>query len=39
MQNRAARCGAVFELVSGDGGTRVRLKLPRRFPDREATAG
>jgi signal transduction histidine kinase len=39
MQNRAARCGATLELNSGDGGTRVRLKLPRRFPDGEAAAG
>ena len=39
MQNRAARCGAALELVSGDSGTRVRLKLPLRFPDGDATAG
>ena len=36
MQNRAARCGAELELTSGAGGTRVRLKLPRRFPDSDA---
>jgi signal transduction histidine kinase len=39
MQNRAARCGAALKLASGDGGTRVRLELPRRFPDGDATAG
>jgi signal transduction histidine kinase len=39
MQNRAARCGAALKLVSGDGGTRVRLELPRRFPDGDASAG
>jgi signal transduction histidine kinase len=39
MQNRAASCGAVFELVSGNDGTRVRLKLPRRFPDGDAVTG
>ena len=39
MQSRAARCGAVLELVSGDGGTRVRLTLPRRFPDSDAASG
>ena len=39
MQNRAARCGAIFELVSGENGTRVRLKLPRRFPDGDTVTG
>jgi signal transduction histidine kinase len=32
MQNRAARCGASCEVVSGATGTRVRLTLPHRFP-------
>jgi len=36
MRSRAARCGAELELVSGPGGTRVRLKLPHRFPDSDA---
>ena len=36
MQSRAARCGAELELSSGPGGTRVRLKLPHRFPDSDA---
>ena len=39
MRSRAARCGAELELVSGVGGTRVRLKLPYRFPDSDAAAG
>jgi signal transduction histidine kinase len=39
MKSRAARCGAELELVSGAGGTRVRLKLPHRFPDSDAAAG
>jgi signal transduction histidine kinase len=39
MRSRAARCGAELELVSGAGGTRVRLKLPRRFPDSDAVTG
>jgi signal transduction histidine kinase len=39
MRNRAARCGAEFELASGAAGTRVRLKLPLRFPDTDAAAG
>jgi signal transduction histidine kinase len=39
MQSRAARCGAELELMSDAGGTRVRLKLPRRFPDSDAAAG
>jgi len=39
MQSRAARCGAALELMSGAGGTRLRLTLPRRFPDGEAVAG
>jgi signal transduction histidine kinase len=38
-RNRAARCGAEFELASGAAGTRVRLKLPLRFPDTDAAAG
>jgi signal transduction histidine kinase len=38
MRSRAARCGVELELVSGAGGTRVRLSLPRRFPDND-TAG
>jgi signal transduction histidine kinase len=39
MRSRAARCGATFELVSGAGGTSVRLTLPRRFPESDAVAG
>jgi signal transduction histidine kinase len=39
MKNRAARCGAELELSSGSGGTTVRLQLPRRFPEGDATAG
>jgi signal transduction histidine kinase len=39
MRSRAASCGAAFELVSGAGGTSVRLTLPRRFPDGDAVAG
>ncbi len=39
MRSRAARCGAELELASGAGGTSVRLKLPRRFPDSDAAAG
>jgi signal transduction histidine kinase len=38
MRSRAARCGAELELISGAGGTSVRLTLPRRFPDSD-TAG
>ena len=38
MRSRAASCGAAFELVSGAGGTSVRLTLPRRFPDGDAVA-
>jgi signal transduction histidine kinase len=38
MKNRAARCGAELELSSGSGGTTVRLQLPRRFPEGDATA-
>ena len=38
MKNRAARCGAELELSSGDGGTIVRLQLPRRFPETDAAA-
>jgi signal transduction histidine kinase len=36
MRSRAERCGAELELESGAGGTRVRLKLPHRFPDGDA---
>src|SRR5262249_28156268 len=39
MKNRAARCGAGLELSSGDGGTTVRLQLPRRFPEGDAVGG
>jgi signal transduction histidine kinase len=39
MQNRAARCGAELAWASGGSGTRVRLTLPRRFPDGDAGAG
>jgi signal transduction histidine kinase len=39
MRSRAARCGAGLELISGPGGTSVRLILPRRFPDGDAAAG
>ena len=39
MRSRAARCGAELELASGAAGTRVRLTLPRRFPDSDAAAG
>jgi signal transduction histidine kinase len=39
MKSRAARCGAELELSSGEGGTTVRLQLPRRFPDGDAAAG
>ena len=39
MRSRAARCGAELELTSDAGGTRVRLTLPRRFPDSDAVAG
>jgi signal transduction histidine kinase len=39
IKNRAARCGAELELSSGDSGTRVRLQLPRRFPEGDAAAG
>jgi len=39
MRNRAARCDAELELTSDAGGTRVRLTLPRRFPDSDAAAG
>jgi len=38
MKNRAAQCGAELELVSSAAGTRVRLKLPFRFPDGDASA-
>jgi signal transduction histidine kinase len=38
MKNRAAQCGAELELVSTAAGTRVRLKLPYRFPDGDASA-
>jgi len=36
MRSRATRCGIELELISGAGGTRVRLNLPRRFPDSDA---
>ncbi len=36
MKSRAARCGATLELASDAGGTRVKLVLPRRFPDGDA---
>ncbi|MDP3689795.1 ATP-binding protein [Bradyrhizobium sp.] len=39
MRSRAARCGAELDLTSDAGGTRVRLTLPRRFPDSDAAAG
>jgi len=39
MRSRAARCGAELELMSGADGTRVRLTLPRRFPDSDAVTG
>jgi signal transduction histidine kinase len=39
MRSRAARCGAELELASGANGTRVRLRLPHRFPDSEAATG
>ena len=39
MRSRAARCGAELEISSGTGGTRVKLTLPRRFPDSDAAAG
>jgi signal transduction histidine kinase len=38
MRTRAARCGAELELNSGAGGTRVRLTLPRKFPDSDIAA-
>jgi len=38
MRSRATRCGVELELFSGAGGTRVRLTLPRKFPDTD-TAG
>jgi signal transduction histidine kinase len=39
MQNRAVRCGAELAWASGGSGTRVKLTLPRRFPDGDAGAG
>ena len=39
MRSRAARCGAELEITSGAGGSRVRLTLPRRFPDSDTAAG
>jgi signal transduction histidine kinase len=39
MKNRAARCGAELELSSSSSGTTVRLQLPRRFPEGDATTG
>jgi len=38
MKKRAAQCAAELELVSSAAGTRVRLKLPYRFPDGDASA-
>jgi signal transduction histidine kinase len=38
MRSRATRCGATLDLVSGDSGTRVRLRLPRRFLDGDAAS-
>jgi len=38
MKNRAARCGAELDMSSGAAGTRVRLRLPTRFPDGDASA-
>lgn len=35
MHKRAARCGARLKVASGPGGTRVRLDLPRHFPESE----
>ncbi len=37
MRSRAARCGIELELVSTAGGTRVRLTLPRKFPDSDTS--
>jgi signal transduction histidine kinase len=39
MHKRTARCGAQLEITSGPGGTRVRLDLPRSFPDAELAGG
>nr|WP_249809941.1 ATP-binding protein [Bradyrhizobium sp. 139] len=39
MRSRAARCGAVLDLASDSSGTRVRLQLPKIFPDSDAAAG
>lgn len=39
MRSRAARCGAMLALCSCAEGTRVRLQLPRRFPDSDAASG
>lgn len=38
MRSRAARCGAVLDLASDSSGTRVRLQLPKTFPDSDAAA-
>lgn len=38
MRKRAMRCGAELEVTSGPDGTRIRLDLPRRFPDVEFPA-
>lgn len=38
MRSRAARCGAVLDLTSDSSGTRVRLQLPKTFPDSDAAA-
>jgi len=37
MKSRAAQCGAELELVSSAVGTRVRLRLPHRFADNDAS--
>ncbi|MGY3618760.1 sensor histidine kinase [Bradyrhizobium sp. USDA 10063] len=39
MRSRAKRCGAEFDLSSDASGTRVRLKLPLRFPDGDGVTG
>ena len=38
MRSRAARSGAGLDLTSGAGGTQVRLTLPHRFPDSDASS-
>lgn len=39
MRSRAARCGALLDFTSDAAGTRVRLQLPKVFPDSDAAAG